>query len=339
MSGKIDHYGMWTWGGRVFNWKKYLDHMRLSGMDTVVLWHYHAPANAPQIKEYANHLGIRVIWGFNWSWNSPVCLNSDEDAAKWRDIVLNMLKNEYESLQPEGICFQVGGTEFDFECRLGCPICRKTYGGDGVGSLYMKFAGTIIDAVKKQYPELKLYANIHLGGVHQSFEALKFLDTSINIMWEDLPGPKKHLEVPFAYDWEAEDTAVTSQTLNMVRRMCELRGADEDVAFIVKGFPNHWGGCDPMLLEDFDLKVLANVYQEKWDAAEHYCEKRLPDALQVFRIIADSPAREKTVLLLVEHGLWEYQRYYPAMLILEAIKNPFRDPDEVIYAAKSYKNT
>jgi hypothetical protein len=154
-------------------------------------------------------------------------------------------------------------------------------------------------------------------------------------MWEDLPGPKKHIEVPFAYDWDPDDTAVTKNTLDMVRRMCRLRGEAEDVAFIVKGFPNHWGGEDPMLLEEFDLKALAAIYQEKWDQAERYCEKRLADALEVFRIIADSPARVKTVLLLVEHGLWEYRRYYPALLITEALKNPFRDPDQIIRAVKN----
>jgi hypothetical protein len=335
MNGKIDHIGMWTWGGRVFNWKKYLDHMKLSGMDTAVLWHYHAPANARLIQEYARELGIRVIWGFNWSWNSPVCLNSEDDAAKWRDLVLEILKDEYEPLSPDGICFQVGGTELDFECRLSCPVCQKAYGSAGVGPLYVKFAGTIIHAVRARYPELKLFANVHLGGVHQSFDALKVLDPSINIMWEDLPGPKKHIEVPFAYDWDTDDTAVTKTTLDMVRRMCGLRGKDEDVAFIVKGFPNHWGGGDPVLLEDFDLKALATVYHEKWAQAEAYCEKRLADALEVFRVIADSPARVKTVLLLVEHGLWEYRRYYPAVLIIEALKNPFRDPDQVIRAAKN----
>jgi len=59
----------------------------------------------------------------------------------------------------------------------------------------------------------------------------------------------------------------------------------------------------------------------------------LADALAVFRVIARSPARSKTVLLLVEHGLWEYRRYYPAMLIFEALRNPFREPGEVIAAA------
>lgn len=334
MNGKIDHIGLWTWGGKVFHWKRYLDHMQLSGMDRVVLWHDRVPANARAIQDYARALGIAVIWGFNWSWNSPVCLNSESDAGEWRDRVLTILNDEYAPLDPDGICFQVGGTEFDFECRLGCAVCRQAYGGGGVGDLYVKFAGTIIEAVRQQYPTLKLYANVHLGGVHRSFEALKVLDPSINIMWEDLPGPKRHLEVPFAYDWTDDDTAVTKTTLARVRRMCELRGPAEDVAFIVKGFPNHWGGGDPMLLEPVDLKALATVYQDKWDQAAVYCEKRLADALAVFRIIAESPARCKTVLLLVEHGLWEYRRYYPAMLIVEALNDPFRDPDTVIRAAR-----
>ncbi len=333
MKGKIDHIGLWTWGGRVFNWQRFLDNMKLSGMDTVVLWHDHVPAAALKIQEYAHHLGIRILWGFNWSWNSPVCLNSEQDISEWQDRVLKILKNEYENLNPDGICFQLGGTEFGGHCRLNCEVCKNA-AREGVGNLYLKFAGTIIDAVKKVYPNLYLSAGVHLGGVHKSFQVLKNFDPSINIMWEDLPGPGRHIEVPFAYDWDPQENALTSQTLEMVRHMCELRGEEEDVAFVIKGFPCHWGGHDPMLLEEFDLKVLATVYQEKWDQAAKYCEKRLADALKVFRAIAESPARTKTVVLLVEHGLWEYQRYYAAMLISEALHNPFRDPDEIIKTSR-----
>ncbi|MFA5863943.1 MAG: hypothetical protein WC975_04565 [Phycisphaerae bacterium] len=329
MKNKIDHIGLWTWGGRVFNWKRYLDHMRLSGMDSVVLWHQKVPFDARTIQDYAHQLGIRVLWGFNWSWNSPVCLNSEHDAAEWRDKVLKIVNDEYAPLSPDGICFQVGGTEFGGSCRLNCPTCQQA-GKDGVGPLFVKFAGHIIEAVKKVYPDLYVSAGIHLGGVHKSFETLKTFDPSINLMWEDLPGPGRHIEVPFAYEWDTDDTAVTPTTLDMVKRMCELRGEQEDVAFVIKGFPCHWGGHDPMLLEEFDLKALATVYQNKWDQASLYCEKRLSDALTVFRIIAQSPAQNKTVLLLVEHGLWEYKRYYPAMLIVEALLDPFREPNEII---------
>jgi hypothetical protein len=121
--------------------------------------------------------------------------------------------------------------------------------------------------------------------------------------------------------------------------MCELRGTDEDVAFIVKGFPCYWGGADPMLLPDFDLQALSTVFQNKWKDAERYCEKRLADALKVFRIIAESPAKKKTVLMLVEHGLWEYRRYYPAVLMADAIRNPFREPDEIIRTVRAMQTS
>lgn len=330
MKGKIDHIGMWTWGGRVYNWKKYFENMQKSGMDTVVLWHTDTPPRAArEIQDYGHGLGIEVIWGFNWGWNSPVCLDSEEDAAHWRKVVTDLIRDYYAQIEPDGICFQVGGTEFDASCRLGCPVCEEAY-KKGVGELYVKFAGTIMDAVRKEWPDIKLYANLHLGGVHQSYEALKVLDPSINIMWEDLPGPAKNLHVPFAYDWNPAETDLKDSTLDMVKRMCELRGDKEDVAFIVKGFPCHWGGEDPLLLEDFALKALATTYQKKWDEAADYMERKLDQALKVFRVIAESNAARKSVLLLVENGLWEYKREYAAMLITEALKDPFRGPGEII---------
>ena len=333
MVSKIDHIGLWTWGGRVFNWKKYLDNMHFSGMDTVVLWHDKVPVGAREIQAYAHSLNIRVLWGFNWSWNSPVCLNSECDSAEWRENVLKIIRQEYAPINPDGICFQVGGTEFGGKCRFDCEVCRKS-AANGVGALFVKFAGSIIDAVKKEFPDLYISAGAHLGGVHKSFEELKAFDPSINIMWEDLPGPENYIEVPFAYNWDPQETALTNRTIDMIRKMCQLREKEEDVAFVIKGFPYRWGGHDPMLLEDFDLEVLAGVFENKWSQAAVYCEKRLADALTVFRIIAESPARSKTVLMLVEHGLWEYKRYYAAMLINEALHNPFRDPREVILATR-----
>ncbi len=334
MTGKIDHIGMWTWGGRVYNWKRYLDNMQAVGMDTVVLWHTDkAPHNAADIQAYAGQLGISVIWGFNWSWNSPICLNSEEDADHWREIVTDLIRTSYAPLEPDGICFQVGGTELANHCRLDCEVCKETY-KTGAGPLFIKFAGRIMDAIQAEWPSIKLFANLHLGAVHQSYKALSVLDPSINIMWEDLPGPGWHIEVPFAYDWSPEHVNLTDNTIDMVRRMCELRGDQEDVAFIIKGFPAHCLGEDPTLLEEFDLQALAAVYEWKWNAAARYCEDKLEQALRVFRVIAESPAKTKTALLLVEHGLWEYRRYFAAVLIAEALRNPFREPEDVIAAVR-----
>lgn len=324
---------MWTWGGRIFNWKRYLENMRACRMDSAVLWHYHAPANAGEIQDYAHELGIKIIWGFNWSWGSPVCLDSKSDAATWSDTILKILETEYMPLNPDGICFQVGGTELDAKCRLDCDTCRKGY-EEGIGELYVKFAGSLMESVQKRYPGLPLYANLHMGAMRETYASLEVIDPSVTIMWEDLPGPGFRLEAPFAYDWAPDEAATSPYMLDMVRKMCELRGPDEKVSFIVKGFPFHWGGYDPMLLEDFELKALATVYKDKWDAASIYCEKRLPEVLEVFRIIAESPARSKMVLLLVEHGLWEYKRYHPAVLIAEALRDPFRDPIDIIQAAR-----
>lgn len=334
MNGKIDHIGLWTWGGRVYNWRRYLDNAARSGMDTVVLWHDRAPHCASEIKSYASGLGINAVWGFSLSWNEPVCLNSPDDAAFWSGKALEIIREQYEGLFPADLCFQTGGTEFGGSCRLNCEVCRQAATG-GVGPLYAKFAGRILEEILREYPGLRIFANVHLGGMRESYAALGALPASVPVMWEDIPGPCKHIEVPFAYDWAPDESRLTHATTRMVEDMCRLRGADEDVAFVIKGFPCHWGGSDPMLLEDFDLKALATVYEKKWDEAAAYCETRLEEALEVFRLIAASPARRKTALLLVEHGLWEYKRYYAARLVAEALRNPFRTACAIIEETRS----
>jgi hypothetical protein len=155
------------------------------------------------------------------------------------------------------------------------------------------------------------------------------------MMWEDLPGPNLHWEVPFAYEWRSPDKRLTQNTKDMVKNMCELRGKDEDVSFVIKGFPCGCLGYDPMLLEDTDLRTLNAAVEPHWNTANRNCEAHLDEALEIFRIIANSPARRKSVMLLVEKGLWEYKRHYAALLIAEAAKNPFREPNEVIEVAKT----
>ena len=87
-----------------------------------------------------------------------------------------------------------------------------------------------------------------------------------------------------------------------------------------------------MLMEEFELELLNQHRQPHWDAASGYVERKLDQALRVLRVIADSPARQKTVLMLVECGLWELRRRYPIELLVEGCKNPYREPEEVIAA-------
>ncbi len=332
MAKRIDHVGIWTWGGRVYNWKRFIDNMQAARMDTAVFWHTDKPTPAAaEIQRYARERGVSMLWGFNWSWNSPVCLNSREDAQKWAKIVTELIDEHYAPLNCDGIVFQVGGTELTSTCRLDCEVCKHAY-ATGIGPLYVKFAGHIMDAVRAKHPKLKLLANIHAGATRESYTALSAIDPAVNIMWEDIPGPGWNIRVPFAYDWAPETSDLDTATMTMVRKTASLRGSQEDVAYILKGFPAHWGGDVPMLMEEFELELLNQHRQSHWDVASGYVERKLDQALRVLRVIADSPARQKTVLMLVECGLWELRRRYPVELVVEGCKNPYREPEEVIAA-------
>ncbi len=332
MTKSIQHVGIWTWGGRVYNWQRFIDNMQASGMDTVVLWHADKPpVAAKQIQAYARERGVSVLWGFNWSWNSPVCLNSREDAQKWAKIVTELVDDYYAPLNSDGIVFQVGGTELTSTCRLNCDVCKHAY-ETGIGALYVKFAGYIMDAVRAKHPNLKLHANIHAGAIKDTYGALGAINPAVNIMWEDIPGPGWNIRIPFAYDWDPAESDLDADTMKMVRKTASLRGSQEDVAYILKGFPAHWGGNDPMLMEEFELELLNMHRQPHWNKAAGYVERKLDQALRVLRVIAEAPAKRKTVLMLVECGLWELRRRYPVELIVEGCKNPFREPEEVIAA-------
>ena len=62
--------GLWTWGHVIYDYRGYLENMAHLKLNEVVIWNDFAPLNAADIVAYAHELGIRVIWGYSWGWDT-----------------------------------------------------------------------------------------------------------------------------------------------------------------------------------------------------------------------------------------------------------------------------
>src|SRR5699024_763285 len=85
---KVRRRGLWTWGYVIYDYRRYLANMARLKLNDLVIWMDFAPLNAAEVVACAHQLGIRVIWGYAWGWDTSinVCL-SDE-------ALLSRLANE-----------------------------------------------------------------------------------------------------------------------------------------------------------------------------------------------------------------------------------------------------
>ena len=66
----VKERGLWTWGHVIYDYRRYLYNMMRLKMNRIVIWNDHAPTNAKDIVNYAHSVGIKVIWGFSWLWDT-----------------------------------------------------------------------------------------------------------------------------------------------------------------------------------------------------------------------------------------------------------------------------
>jgi hypothetical protein len=146
---------------------------------------------------------------------------------------------------------------------------------------------------------------------------LKKVDPRLNIMYEDLGG------CPFAYE---SKKAGGKNDLDLCTELVSMRGKQEDVGYIFKGFYANAGGADPMLNKDENaLRALADARRPFLASNETGWRDNLDQGLKVLKNLIESKAKRKSVTLLMEDGLWEIRPWYPVCLVAEAMWNPYRE--------------
>ena len=321
--------GIWTWGGRIYNYEKFLDQMARWKMNLLVAWHSQVPKNAVALSDYAATRGIKVVWGYSWGWPGGPAgrldWNNPESIAKHEEIAVETFRREYAPLKPFGIYFQSNTESGSAKNRL---------------DKLVPFINETADRLLKKYPDLFVSAGLHYTSFAESLGPVDQIDPRLNIMWEDLPG------CPFSYDpsttsadgferaavWTLDPKTIPAdENINILKKLMSLRKEKEDIGFVLKGFHNRCFGGDPQKIEDQTvLENMANERASVWRSREAGWRQNLGDGLDVLQALVASKARRKIVTLLVEDGLWEARAWYSVCLLSEAMWDPSRNKDDLL---------
>ena len=173
---KLSHRGLWTWGHAIYDYKGYLENMARLKLNEVIIWNDYLPVNAAEVVEYAHSLGIKVIWGYAWGWNTSIDLDlSDEKMlARAADQVVEQYEREYAASNGDGIYFQ-SFTETSLE----------EVNGRLIAEVVVEWVNGIAGRILKRHPNLLLQFGLHASSVKKRLEFIRKTDPRVHIIWED----------------------------------------------------------------------------------------------------------------------------------------------------------
>ncbi|HHY99014.1 MAG TPA: hypothetical protein GX509_09785 [Firmicutes bacterium] len=319
----IKHRGLWTWGHVIYDYKRYLDHLSHWKMNMVVIWNDFVPLNARQIIEYAHERGIKVIWGYSWSWGEEVDPTKSEELEKWTARVMEKYETEVRDTRCDGIYFQIF-TETD----------DMTIGSRPIAELAADWVNHIGRELFRKYPDILVQFGVHATSIRENYVKLGAIDERIDLVWENIgtPGPV------FPYSYEPNVIEGYESAVDYTSRVARLRGEKEKVGIVIKGMTNlDWANFEhqpgQFILGEDDPEFIARRAEEKmprWRYVEVGWRKNFRCVLETIRAIAEAKPARSTVLGLVEDGVWEEKMWLPVALLAEAMWNPYALSGELL---------
>ncbi|MBQ8368954.1 MAG: hypothetical protein IJY35_03125 [Clostridia bacterium] len=319
-SPKIARRGCWTWGHVIRDPGGYFENMVKCKMNTCVIWNNHVPTNAREIVRMAHENGIRLLWGYAWGWSTNINAETMQEHLNRRDEVVREYLDNYAPLGADGIYFQ-SFTETSSE----------TLGGRLIAEVVTEYVNDIAGKILAVQPDLHIQFGLHASSVRQRLAYIAKVDPRIEIVWEDCGA------FPFAYIPKNTDNA--DATMDIAREMSTLRGRDDRFGCVYKGlcclnwtkfsYPpapyaiGSYAALDPM------PKYLAEK-RKIW----HYVQAHWLKTAEVCRAMTEMLMNEKngelTILALVEDSAFEFQCWFPVLLLGEILWDPTGDIGEMI---------
>ena len=292
--------GLWTWGLAVYDWRGYLENMARLKLNELILWNDYAPVNGREIVSCAHELGIHILWGYAWGWDTTMRLDTSSEAT---NRIVATYERQYASLGGDGIYFQ-SFTETSSETLDGVLIAEAV----------VDFVNRTARELLKRHPGLRLQFGLHADSVKNHTECIAKVDPRIEIIWENCGGFPYHSCPDVVGDFE--ETHVFTQKLLSLRP-----GAGTGAVF--KG----------MTQLDWQRFVHQSGPEVLGCAGEEAIAARLPAVRRIWRYIAgewlDHGALARDILRLyaghgnaavynlVEAGLFEMEIPLPAALYAE----------------------
>lgn len=330
----IENRGIWTWGGKIYDYRRFIDNMARLKMNRLTIWNDCPPLNCREVIDYAHERGIKVVLGFHWGWGRDIDPLNARDLQRTKQAVVAEYKKHYQHLGMDGIYFQT------FTEQTNSIIRGKT-----IAALACKWVNDISTALLKQEPQLRIEFGLHATSILDNYGDLGRLRPEVTIVWEDagvLPyAYDPNLDYRHTYGNKPAGLDSLEATIAYSRKLAAFFG--REFAMVAKGFIHqpwetefeHHG---PFVLgergDEFIRKRLGRR-QERWNKVNTGWLKHYPSAARFYREILECKIPGMTVLALVEDGMFEEVIQISVAIFAQTVWNPYRKDDKILRLAMS----
>ncbi len=317
----VKERGLWTWGHVIYDYRGYLHNMMKLKMNRVVIWNDHLPVNAEDIVNYAHSVGIKVIWGFAWLWDTNCAAVDLKKLDGFSDLIFEKYEKEYAHAGGDGIYFQTF-TE----------LHTDNIGGVNIARAATDFVNRTAALFFEKYPDMEIQFGLHATSVKESLELIATTDKRIRIVWEDVGA--------FPFSYIPNDVKDFEGTMSLVDEIANLRGADDRFGVVTKGLVKlnwsefeHLKGAQTIGVSSRALKE--NRIERKrriWRYIQAAWLANSDKAYAAVKRMRELKGGDLTVLALVEDGMFEENIMFPVALYSEMLWNAEGDLKEITRA-------
>ena len=311
----IKHRGLWTWGLAVYDYRGYLENMASLKLNEVIFWNDYPPVNGKEIVEYAHSLGIKVIWGYAWGWDTTMKLDDSEEAAA---RIADEYEKGYALLGGDGIYFQ-SFTE----------TSEETLNGRLIAEAVVDFVNRISGRILNKHPGLLLQFGLHANSVKNRMNYIAGVDPRVHIIWENCGD--------FPYHYIPGVVSGREETEDMTRRILALRPGTTTGA-VIKGMINlNWHEFShqtgPEMLGCAQAETLEKRLHEARPIWRFFQAEWIKHGDSCRRVIDIFASQESELYGLIEDGAFEKEIPLPAALFSEMLWDSRRPFDDILYEA------
>ena len=317
----VKERGLWTWGHVIYDYRGYLENMMRLKMNRIVIWNDHAPVNAREIVECAHSMGIKVIWGFSWLWDTDCARFDLNNIDGFSEKIFEKYEEEYAQLGGDGIYFQTF-TELHVD----------NIGGVNIAGAAADFVNRTAALFFEKYPDMEIQFGLHATSVKDNLDLIATTDKRIRIVWEDCGA--------FPFSYVPNDIKDFDKTAELVEKIAHLRGTDDRFGAVTKGLVKlDWSEFEhphgPQMIGVSTRALKENRTERKrriWRYIQACWLANADKAHEMVKRICRLKGGDTLILALVEDGMFEKNIMFPVALYSEMLWNSDADLKELTCA-------
>lgn len=333
---KIKDRGIWTWGYKIYDYRKFLDNMARLKLNMITIWNTEVPVNINEFIDYAHSRGIQVVMGFHWGWGyEKASITTKEGKEKLQQIIVDNFKQNYASLDLDAIYFQTQTEHFETKQK-----------GRSVASHACEFVNNVSAELLEIKPGLAIHFGLHATSIQGDYTKLNELRKEITIIWEDA-GVIPYFYAPTPYftseKWKQSKAALETPkgTLHYSQKLAELR-KETPFGMVAKGWTNlNWNAFknhQSFLIGEYSeayVKEKRAARESRWNDMNAKWIKNYPFAHSFYKEMLPLCQKGMIVQALIEDGGFEESIEISAALFGVMVWDPTVDSDELFIRANS----